>query len=343
MSTRKLNRRQRQRIQQIQATRRERAHERARRLTEELDDASLGPEETGLVIAQQRSHLVVENTENTLVHCLSRANIGPVVCGDKVVWQRSNTEYGVVSAVLPRASVLLRPTPEGNTRPIAANVDQLGIVLAVEPEPSLELVDQYLAAALLSGMQALILVNKSDLLNESGRVEMRARLQEFEPLGYTVIHTSSLASHDIGPARAALDAHTSVLVGQSGVGKSSLANRLIPDLNAQTGRLSESSGLGRHTTSTTTLYHLPSGGNLIDSPGVRQFRLWNLDVADVARGFVEFAQFLPHCRFNDCQHEHEPDCAILNAVAEGKISQRRFASYQRMVADARHVRENQHP
>lgn len=343
MAKRKLSRQQRQRIQQIQARRQERARERARRLEEELDDAALGPEETGLVISQQRSHLVIEDDAGELVHCLSRANLGPVVCGDRVIWQRSQAGYGVVGATRPRDSVLLKPALNGDIKPIAANVDQLVIVIAARPEPSLALVDQYLAAARLSGIAPLLLVNKSDLLDTRGRQSMTDTLDEFTRLGIPVVFASAGTGDGLETFTNALNERTSVLVGQSGVGKSSMINALVPDRDVQTGRLSNATGLGRHTTSTTTLYHLPTGGSLVDSPGVRQFRLWNLDPETVADGFVELSDLSGQCRFNDCRHEQEPDCAILKAVETGAINARRFESYRNMVNDARLARRVQGP
>ena len=142
---------------------------------------------------------------------------------------------------------------------------------------------------------------------------------------------SALAGEGLDALRARLTGHCSILVGQSGVGKSSLIKRLLPDHDITVGKLSVASGLGKHTTTATTLYHLPNGGRLIDSPGVRDFRLGAVPPAELARGFREFQPCLGHCKFNDCRHLSEPGCAVIDAVTDGRISARRLESYRRLL------------
>ena len=213
---------------------------------------------------------------------------------------------------------------------MAANIDQVAIVIAPEPTPHGNLIDRYLVATEAMGAAALLVVNKADLLADAGTAAVLATLlAPYEALGYPVIEASrATAGATLG---AALAGHTSVLVGQSGVGKTSLVNALLPGLDRRTGELSGPGRKGRHTTTTAELYHLATGGDLIDSPGIREFGLDHLPRDTVAGGFREFRPFLGHCRFRDCRHRDEPGCALLEAVAAGKVSSERLASYRHIV------------
>lgn len=265
--------------------------------------------------------------EGALVLCQFRQNIGHIVCGDRVVWHPTGAEGGVVTALLERESVLSRPDYGGREKALAANISQLVIVMAPEPEPSEYLLDQYLVTAETMGISVLIAVNKSDLLSPVDSEKLRQRLAVYGEIGYPVIQVSARMEHGLDPLVEQLKQKTSILVGQSGVGKSSLVNALLPDQEIQIGRLSEATGLGRHTTSTTTLYRLPQGGYLIDSPGVRSFRLVRLSMDQLQRGFREFAPFLGHCQFRDCRHKQEPGCGLKEAVEQGKVDRRRLENF----------------
>ncbi len=227
--------------------------------------------------------------------------------------------------------MLQRDTGNHGHRPLAANIDQLVIEAATEPALDSFLLDKYTVAAELANADALIVINKADLLTTQDRHDIDALLEEYRAIGYPCLYTSALKNTGIEEFRAHLCGRTSILVGQSGVGKSSLVKRLLPDLEITTGRLSAASGLGKHTTTATTLYHLPGGGALIDSPGVRDFRLGAVESLRLGSGFREFHAWLGQCRFNDCLHRGEPGCAIDAAVNEGKISQRRMQSYRRLL------------
>lgn len=335
MARRKLTRRQTDRIRDIQDQRRRRLSERAEQaLTDHEEEAALW----GRVIGRHGASLAVADRDGRLHRCLFRQNIGHPVCGDQVVWQGTGKESGVVTALLERSSVLSRPDYSGRDKPLVANISQLVVIIAPEPPPTEYLIDQYLVAAERAGIAALIAANKMDLLDGAGRAAFLERFGLYERIGYPVVGISAKREHGLEPLVARLRQHTSILVGQSGTGKSSLVNALLPDLDIQVGRLSKATGLGRHTTSAATLYRLASGGELIDSPGVRSFRLPELGPAEVERGFREFAPFLGRCRFSNCAHDREPECALKQAMLQGRIDPRRLENFRHMVAAASHRR-----
>ncbi len=323
MAKRKLTDKQKEHIQRIQEKRRERLSERAEASLEQGEDT---PRE-GKVIARHGQNLAVADDTGNIHHCLFRQNTGHIVCGDRVVWQATEPGNGVVTARMERSSVLARPDYSGREKPLAANITLLVIVVAPEPEPSEYLLDQYLVTAETIGVPALIAINKADLINGERGDQFNQRIRIYEEIGYPVARISAHTKHGLDPMIERLRGETSILVGQSGVGKSSIINALLPDLDLQVGRLSAATNLGKHTTSASTCYTLPFGGELIDSPGVRSFRLLKLDSRELENGFREFRPFLGHCQFNDCQHQQEPGCAIKQAVKEGKISQQRMENF----------------
>jgi len=335
MARRRLSQKQRERIQAIQARRRGQL---AQRADEALSRSGEEEQRAGLVITRHGQNLVVSGDDAQLYHCLSRQNIGHPVCGDRVAWQMTGASEGVVTAILERDSVLIRPTFSGEERPLAANITQLVGVLAPEPAPSPYLLDQYLVAAEQMGVTALIALNKNDLLQPDTTRDFDRDFAVYEEIGYPLIRISAKYAHGLDPLIQQLQGETSILVGQSGVGKSSLVNALLPDLQLQIGRLSEASGLGRHTTSATTLYRLPDGGALIDSPGVRSFRLSRLDRRQLEQGFREFRPYLGHCRFSNCSHDHAPGCALIAAREAGNIHPRRLANFLHMVGNLQQAR-----
>ena len=264
--------------------------------------------------------------------CHIRAAVNDLVTGDRVIW-RPGSPTGVVEARLDRTSLISRPDSRGNLRPVAANLNRIAVVIAPEPEPHPNLIDRYLVAAEHEGIRPLLILNKVDLL-QPGDTTIDEVLADYRALGYDILRVSAQAGIGLAEMRAYFARHTTVLVGQSGVGKSSLVNLLYPDALALIGELSAQMGKGRHTTTAATLYRLPGGGQLIDSPGIREFGLGHLDRRAIAEGFIEFRPFLGTCRFRDCNHDHEPGCAILEALARHAISPRRFSSYQLMVRGA---------
>jgi ribosome biogenesis GTPase len=231
----------------------------------------------------------------------------------------------------PRSSELQRPNNQGELKPVAANIDFIVIVFAVEPRAHANLIDRYLVAAEASGIEPVLLLNKVDLLDTDAGDYLRPLLEQYEALGYRVLKASTTAAHGLDELKQLLKDRISVFVGQSGVGKSSLINALLPGVDLKVGELSEQTRKGRHTTTTARLFHFPDGGDLIDSPGIREFALWHVDPDQVLDGFAELRELRGHCRFRDCRHESEPGCAFRAALDEGRISASRFNSYRQIL------------
>jgi ribosome biogenesis GTPase len=327
MPRRRLSERQIARIRKIQERRRRRLDERAQLALSGYDEA---PQKEGTVVVRHGANLAVEDDRARVFHCLVRQNIGHPVCGDRVVWQQTGPDRGVVTAILDRQSVLSRPDFSGREKPLAANLTQLVILLAPTPEPSEYLIDQYLVAAELMGVQAMIAFNKLDLLDTATLAGFRERFARYPDIGYRSVWISLKNGQDLAVLERNLVGETSMLVGQSGVGKSSLVKVLLPDQQIQIGRLSKATGLGRHTTSAATCYQLPCGGHLVDSPGVRSFRLGAIESSDLEKGFRELAPYLGHCQFGDCRHDREPGCAVKQAAADGHVHPQRLAHFRHL-------------
>lgn len=287
----------------------------------------------GRVVASYGKRVLIEDDQRNRRNCQLKGRRLKAVCGDHVEWYPDN-QNGVVTAISKRSNELRRPDSRGRIEILAANISQLGVVIAAKPEVDEFLADRYLAAARLMGADNLVVCNKSDL----GSLGLA---DEYEAIGYPVVRVSAKSGESLELLAAALKGHTSVLVGQSGVGKSSLSNALIPGLAVATQTLSEGSGEGRHTTSTAILHHLPGGGEIIDSPGVRDFAPPPTELTRVDFGFPEFDEALQQCRFNDCLHLKEPQCGVREAVESGEISARRYRSYRELLHLMRRLQENQ--
>lgn len=309
----------------------------ASRVRQQQDKFRLATDESntspGLLISHFGKTSLVETEDKQIIKCKNRPNLPALVCGDQVVWQATEKQNeGVIVAVNERRSELARPDMHGRKRIIAANIDQILIVMAVKPALNEGLLDRYLAAAELTGITPVIIFNKTDLLSENELAEYQHRLAPYHSIGYQIIYASCKQQHGLDELHEMLTGKTSVFVGQSGVGKSSLVNNLLPGAEADTGEISEATGKGQHTTTTARLYHMPGAqGSLIDSPGIREFGLWEIDKAQLTDGFKEFAEYAEQCKFRNCSHTNEPGCAVQQAVKDKLISEKRLASYQRIL------------
>ncbi len=285
-------------------------------------------EREGRVIAGHGRDAVVQDAAGHVVPCRLRSRRLAAVCGDRVRWIPEHGEgaAGLITSVLPRTTALARLNLRGDTEIVAANLTQLACVVAPLPAPDFGLCDRYLAAAEWAGLKACVVAGKSDLPDAEGA--MTSTLQDYARIGYPVLRASKRTADGVAALAAHLAGEISVLVGQSGVGKSSLINRLAPGVAARVDEVSQATATGRHTTTASSLYRLPSGGELIDSPGVRDFAPPLPAPRDVATGFREIAAVAPQCRFKDCVHRREPGCAV---AAAGDIAPRRLASYRRLL------------
>ncbi len=288
-----------------------------------------------LVLVSYGSQGVVLLPDGERKRCKFRRRVGRPFCGDRVLVDRADDASLVVEAILPRDNYFVRADERQRQHIIAANLDQVLIVVAAAPLPSRDLMERYLLAVHSLGIEPIIVLNKTDLEVAAGETaagaKVLAHMPDYEALGYTVIRTSCKTAPGITGLKSVLKDRTSILVGQSGVGKSSLINQLLPDLHIQTNALSTATGKGTHTTTSTMLYQFTGGGNLIDSPGVWEYGIWKLDNNELAAGFIEFEPWLGKCRFNNCVHNTEPDCAIKQAVADGHIRDWRYQSYLRLL------------
>jgi ribosome biogenesis GTPase / thiamine phosphate phosphatase len=355
MAKRRLNQQQLRRISSNQQQRGKRATLAASTLPsdEDITDEVLGAEAEGLVICHYGQQLDIESraedSYGKVFRCHQRSNLPPLVTGDQVIWQAGGNKAaatpsqstGVVVALRERRSILSRPNAHRDQRPVAANVDVMAIVVAPLPQLFGNLIDRYLVAAESLGLGAAVILNKVDLLDPSRDAYIEPLLDIYRQITYPVIQVSTQTGQGLDELKQFLALQTAVFVGQSGVGKSSLINALRAadkndadtvhaddtQVDAAVGALSTGHGKGTHTTTATRLYHLPGSGDLIDSPGIREFGLWHMDQQQLINGFIEFQPYIDRCRFRDCRHQQEPGCALLDAQEKGLISPQRLSSY----------------
>lgn len=280
----------------------------------------------GLVIAHLGKGIAVEMGDKTLL-CQPLRKLETVVVGDRVLISCLSNDQGRIEKLLPRRSVLQRPKRGEQIRPVAANLDTIYVVFAAEPDCDFLLLDQYLAICENCNINASLVFNKIDLAY-SDLIELE--LQNYLALGYCLFRVSVNRNIGISDLQSDLSGQTSMFAGQSGVGKSSLTNSLLPNKSLKTNTVSETTRHGRHTTTAATLYRLPGGGSLIDSPGVAIFGLAGISEAQLAWGYREFHPYINNCRFKDCRHLNDKDCAIREATEQGKISLSRYQRFLKL-------------
>lgn len=286
----------------------------------------------GRIIAAHGRHYTVELTDGTQRTCFPRGKKAGAAVGDRVIIAPQGNDEGAIDRILERQNLLYR-SDEMRTKQFAANVDQLLIVVAPEPAYSDDLLGRALVAAGSAGIQTTIVLNKADLTDKLAAV--RQRLSALERLGVRIVETQALNTDQVrATLLPLLKGKCSLLLGQSAMGKSTLLNALVPDAQAHTQEHSQALGAGKHTTTSTRLYHLPNkGGDIIDSPGFQAFGLFHLDAADIVRGFPEFLSGIEHCRFYNCTHRHEPGCGVLANLERGEITPERHELYKRILAE----------
>lgn len=369
MSKRKLNKQQRSRIASNQAA-----------VSENADSGDLS---YGLVVTHYGKEVEVLELDSdkriasqTTQRCHFRAKLPTIVCGDKVLWQAppEGEATGVIEALLDRRSLLKRPRPYQDPKPVAANIDTIFITLAPSPEPITSLIDRFLIAAENADIAVCLLLNKQDLMDGNPAVaqEIEKLIRVYTELGYPVYRycaaDNETTQQNDASSLAFLDAlknRTSILVGQSGVGKSSIINALAGNHDAKIGDVSSANDKGRHTTTTSQLYQLFNHGlssvehesdqniasddkpatrfdrndnsddsittSIIDSPGIREFGLWHLSQDDIINGMPEFQRFSMECKFRDCEHGKSAGCALQLAIEQGDIHPSRVSSYHHIL------------
>ncbi|WP_245234287.1 ribosome small subunit-dependent GTPase A [Methylotenera oryzisoli] len=291
-------------------------------------------DETGLqgtVVAAYGKRYQVELTDTKQrISCVTRGKKTDLACGDFVLVKLTDKHEGVVESTLPRKTLLFRSNAF-KSKMLAANVTQIIIVLATQPSFYEALLNRCLIAAEAAGIKALIVLNKCDLTDNHDALN---KLELYTKLGYQVLPLS--AKQDISSLRPYLQDEISILVGQSGMGKSTIINALLPSEAVRTQEVSQVLDSGKHTTTAAHLYHLDASSQLIDSPGLQEFGLHHLSTGELEHAFIEFRPFLGKCRFNNCKHLQEPDCAITGALQQDKISAERLAIYKMLRTEISH-------
>jgi ribosome biogenesis GTPase / thiamine phosphate phosphatase len=292
-----------------------------------------GNEQEGLIVAHFGATAEVCSLSGQKYRCHLRKNSEPCITGDRVLWRKESEQTGIVVALLPRTSLLSRPETSTRNKLIAANIDAIIIVTSPPPILSLKMLDRYLVAAENLSIQPIILLNKMDLLKPNALEVLEETLALYEKIGYPVIYSTTRLPNGLDRLKTVLANKIAVLVGVSGVGKSSIISALTHQADIMIGDVSESTGLGKHTTTATRLYHLPTGGALIDSPGVREFALWHMSPDAILQGFIDFKPYVDQCKFSNCKHQSEPGCALRQALEDKKIDERRWQSYCEIISN----------
>ncbi|NOX28012.1 MAG: ribosome small subunit-dependent GTPase A [Gammaproteobacteria bacterium] len=281
----------------------------------------------GLVIMRHGATVEVLAEDGTMITCHQRKSKNAAIAGDHVEWQEGTDEQGIITKRLTRKNVLAQRKNIKVVKEIAANLDQIVIAFTVKPHYDQFLIDRYIAIAEQQGITPVLLVTKLDLITDDISEDIEQLMTVYRDIGYHVISSSQKNQTGLNIVQDILKDKTSVLVGQSGVGKSSIATALLPGITIATGELTARGDQGSHTTSTTMLYALPMGGYLVDSPGVRDFSMWDLAADELANCYIEFKQHTDECKFHNCRHLNEPICGVKSAIDRKEVSQLRYNSY----------------
>jgi ribosome biogenesis GTPase len=318
MSKRKLNLRQRKRITEAQ---------------DQFQQNETTETQTGLVICRHGKRAQIETRARQRIDCYIRPNLPTLVAGDNIAWQPMLEQHaGIIVSCYPRATVLERLDKRGLAKPLAANLTQLMIVLAPKPAITWSLIDSYLITAASQNFQACLILNKTDLPSKEERTILDSY---YKPLGYPIFYTNQQDPSSYAQLATQLATQTSIFVGQSGVGKSSLIATFLPHLadEIETASLSNDTH-GQHTTSNPRYYHLPAGGAIIDSPGVRSFQPAQCSKSMIIDGYIELRPFKGQCQFRNCSHFDTPGCAFTHALAINAISSFRYEQFMKMLKQA---------
>lgn len=285
----------------------------------------------GLVVAAYGKRYEVELTDPSKnkkrISCVTRGKKTDLACGDIVTIKLTDNAEGVVESSEARTSLLYRSNAF-KSKVLASNVTQIIIVLATQPSFYEALLNRCLIAAEAANIRPLIVLNKCDLVEAN---DAKNKLTLYQNLGYNVVYLA--AKQDIKPLLGYLENQQSVLVGQSGMGKSTIINSLLPNQQVRTQEISDALDSGKHTTTAAHLYHLNANSTLIDSPGLQEFGLHHLSIEQIEQAFIEFRPFLGHCKYSDCSHSHEPECAVIEAVEKGQINVVRLAFFRSMMLE----------
>ncbi len=297
----------------------------------ELNEEQLGASQSGIVISRFGEQADVADEQQAIHRVYLRQNLGSCVSGDRVRFRLDQQNHGVIEAIEPRRSELNRPTPYAGVKTIVANVDQILIVVAPFPAYSSVILDRYLVACELAHIPPIIIFNKSDLIKADERDFYTQQQGIYRAIGYHVLEVSCQHSTTLKPLSKHLQGKENIFVGQSGVGKSSLINALLPKAHAETGLVSDNSKLGTHTTTASKLFFLEEDGFIIDSPGVREFGLSHIEQEQIIDGFIDLKPFQGNCKFRNCRHIQEKGCGLTAAAEQGEISMQRLQNYQKIV------------
>lgn len=305
----------------------------------QLDESST---QTARVISHHGRQLFAETENLERIKCKIRQNLGDIACGDYVLVQqaldaagqtKSGEQQNVIVAVKERANLLVKTGFGGAIKPVAANIGQVAIVTAIKPRPNPYLIDRYLTAAENLPAKAIIIINKVDLMDHETKQLADDLSSLYQGIGYRVISTSIKQEIGLTEISEALSNTTSILVGLSGVGKSSIVKAILPKEEIKIGETSKTTGEGKHTTTVSAFYHLKDKGIIIDSPGVRDFTPINESISEITNGFIDVRKFNGACKFANCSHKNEPGCAMKQAVADGELNELRFNNYLRLVQE----------